>query len=239
MLVHGFTQTHRSWDPVAARLAPYRRVVRVDLPAHGASAAVRVSDVGEAALVLGETCGTATYVGYSMGGRVCLRLAVDRPELVRALVLVSTSPGIEDEAERAARREADDALAARIEREGLEGFLRGWLAQPMFEGLPPETIEDRRRNTAEGLAAALRAMGPGAMEPLWDRLGVLVMPIRLITGERDPKYIQIAERMRSLIPAMPRIARVSGAGHAAHLEAPEMVSGFIESFLVRHASVTS
>lgn len=239
VLVHGFTQTLRSWDPIAHHLATYRTVVRTDLPGHGDSSDVRVTGIEEAAALLGETCGEATYVGYSLGGRVCLRLANDRPDLVRALALVSTSPGIEEPKEREARRASDEALAGEIERDGVEPFIARWLAQAMFEGVPHDAAEDRLRNTAEGLAHALRAMGRGAAAPMWERLGDLAMPVGLIVGERDATYREIAARMRALIPSHPRIATVPGAGHAAHVEAPELTGGFIERFLVRHFSVTS
>ena len=104
-----------------------------------------------------------------MGGRLCLRLALDRPDLVRGLMLVSASPGIADAAERAARVEADELLADSVERDGVDAFLDDWLAQPMFATVPPDApgLADRRRLTPEFLAACLRRLGAGAMEPMW------------------------------------------------------------------------
>src|SRR6266545_8429804 len=136
VLVHGFTQTLAAWEPVAARLGARWRVLRVDLPGHGGSAAVRAG-FGEAAGLLGACGGRAAYVGYSLGGRLCLRLALDRPDLVRSLVLIGASPGLDDPAVRAARRGSGEALAAELERVGLERFLDRWLAQPLFASLPP------------------------------------------------------------------------------------------------------
>ncbi len=239
VLVHGFTQTLRAWDAVARDLSVYRTVVRVDLPGHGDSGDVRVRDVEEAAAMLGDACGEATYVGYSLGGRVCLRLALDRPDLVRALALVSTSPGIENANERASRAQIDEALAASIERDGVEAFLDRWLAQPMFAGVPDDARHDRLRNTASGLAHALRALGQGVTPPMWDRLDRLAMPVALIVGERDEKYREIARRMRALLQSRPRLGVVPNAGHAVHVEEPALTAGAIERFLVRHFSVTS
>ena len=239
VLVHGFTQTHRSWDPVAADLATYRRVVRVDLPGHGRSASVRASFVDSAGLV-GEAGGAATYVGYSLGGRLCLRLAADRPDLVRALVLIGASPGIADARERAERRAADETLADDIERDGLDAFLTRWLAQPMFAALPAGEAAARAADgTADGLVAALRDLGAGAMEPLWERLGDITMPVQLVVGERDAKFREIARAMRAALPNASRLAIVRAAGHACHLERPDMVAGIIERFIVRNAGVTS
>ena len=154
---------------LAADLADDHEVVAVDAPGHGGSADVRADLVAGAAL-LGATGGRATYVGYSMGGRLCLHLAVARPDLVERLVLVSATAGIDDPIERAERRAADEALAASIERDGVDAFLARWVAQPLFAGLADPGLDDRRRNTVAGLASSLRLAGTGTQEPLWDRL---------------------------------------------------------------------
>ena len=186
MLVHGFTQTLRVWAPVAERLAGRFEVVRVDLPGHGGSGGVRAG-FEEAAGLVGEAGGAGVYVGYSLGGRLCLRLALERPDLVRRLVLIGASPGIADPGQREARRDADEALARRIERDGVAVFLDAWLAGPLFSSLPVEAAgrEERLANTAEGLAYALRRLGTGVQEPLWDRLGELRPPVLLMAGELD------------------------------------------------------
>src|SRR6266498_2093928 len=141
VLVHGFTQTLAAMEPLATRLRDRHELVRVDLPGHGGSTPPLVG-VAKAAALLGEAGGAAAYLGYSLGGRLCLRLALDRPELVRALVLIGASPGLDDPVERAARQASDDALAAELERVGLERFLDHWLAQPLFTTLPPERSEE-------------------------------------------------------------------------------------------------
>ena len=235
-LVHGFTQTSASWGPVAERLARWFEVVPVDLPGHGGSGAVRVG-FAEAAGLVGKAGGPAAYLGYSLGGRLCLRLALDRPDLVRALVLIGGSPGIADAGGRAERRAADERLARRIERDGVAAFLDDWLAGPLFATLPEEAAgrEERLANTAEGLASALRRLGTGAQEPLWDRLGQLRPPALLVAGERDPKFARIAMEMADAIGPAAQVALVPGAGHAAHLERPAATAALIEEFLARLA----
>jgi 2-succinyl-6-hydroxy-2,4-cyclohexadiene-1-carboxylate synthase len=235
VLAHGFTQTLASWDPIATRLAARGRVVRVDLPGHGGSAAVSAG-FDEAAGLVAEAGGHAAYVGYSLGGRLCLRLALDRPDLVRALVLIGASPGIADPAERAARRVADEALAAELERDGLERFLERWLAQPLFATLPPARagLAARLANTAAGLAGSLRLNGTGAQAPLWERLGSLHPPVLLLAGALDRKFTGLAERMAAAVGPAAEVALVPGAGHAAHLERPDAVGDLIEGFLDRH-----
>jgi 2-succinyl-6-hydroxy-2,4-cyclohexadiene-1-carboxylate synthase len=237
VLVHGFTQTLRSWDPVAAALAAGRAVARVDLPGHGGSAPVRL-DFVETTAALGTVGGRAAYFGYSLGGRLCLRLALDRPDLVTALVLLGASPGLADPAERAARREADEALAATIERDGTAAFLERWLAGPLFAGLRPDPADlaARQANPPEGLAAALRLLGTGVQDPLWDRLGELRTPVLLLAGAEDAKFAALAREMAEAMGASAEVALVPGAGHAAHLERPEEVAALVERFLDRHQS---
>jgi pimeloyl-ACP methyl ester carboxylesterase len=172
-----------------------------------------------------------------MGGRLCLRLAIDRPDLVRGLVLVSASPGIADERERAARTEADQARAEHIERDGVDVFLSGWLAQPMFATVPADApgLSDRRRLTVDYLAASLRLLGAGAMEPMWNDLPKLTMPVLLVTGTLDDKYTTIARRMLERMHAGVEHVELPG-GHAVPLEQPAVLGGLISAFAAEHGA---
>lgn len=235
MLVHGFTQTLRAWDALAAHLTPHFEVVRVDLPGHGGSATARLA-FDDAARAVGETGGQGAYVGYSMGGRLCLRLALDRPDLVTVLVLVGASPGPAGEDQRAQRRRADEAWAETIEREGVAAFLEMWLDRPLFASLPRDAagLEHRRANTAAGLAGALRLLGAGAQEPVWDRLSDLTAPTLLVAGERDEKFAGLARDMAERIGRNAEVALVPGAGHAAPFEEPDAFAALAEEFLAVH-----
>ena len=116
--------------------------------------------------------GRATYVGYSMGGRLALHLAVAQPDLVERLVLVSSTAGIDDEATRDRRRADDERRADELERDGVDAFLERWLAQPLFANLPADKAQlaDRLENTAAGFASSLRLAGTGAQQSLWPQL---------------------------------------------------------------------
>jgi 2-succinyl-6-hydroxy-2,4-cyclohexadiene-1-carboxylate synthase len=232
VLAHGFTQTLAAWGAVGERLAGGFQVVRVDLPGHGGSGGVRVGFAAAAGLV-GAAGGLGGYVGYSLGGRLCLRLALDRPDLVRALVLVGASPGIADPAGRAERRAADEALAERVERDGVASFLDTWLAGPLFATLPAEAAgrDERLANTPEGLASALRRLGTGVQEPLWDRLAAVAPPTLLVAGGLDAKFAAIAGEMAAAIGPTARLVLVPGTGHAVHLERPAELAGVVEEFL--------
>jgi 2-succinyl-6-hydroxy-2,4-cyclohexadiene-1-carboxylate synthase len=172
-----------------------------------------------------------------MGARVVLHLALIRPDLVERLVLVSGTAGIDDVHERAARRAADDALAAGIEADGVDAFLIRWLSQPLFAGLAEDAadVEARHTNTAEGLASSLRLAGTGTMDPpLWNRLGEIAragFPVLAVVGERDAKFRALGRRLVDGIGPSARLAIIEGAGHACHLEAPEAFRAELTRFL--------
>src|SRR5215213_4263307 len=209
LLLHGFTQTGAGWDGGRRALGGRYRSLAPDLGAGPWDA--------ELDRLEGLAPREHALAGYSMGGRLALALALRRPERVRALVLVSASPGLADAGERAARRAADAALADRIEAVGVEAFAREWAAQPLFAGQPAAVAalahEDRLRRSAAQHAAQLRGLGTGEMPPLWDRLGELAVPVTLVVGERDEKFRAIAERMTAALVAG-RLHVVPGSGHA-------------------------
>jgi 2-succinyl-6-hydroxy-2,4-cyclohexadiene-1-carboxylate synthase len=221
VFVHGFTQAAGSWDPVCRAL--------------GAEDAVAVTvpdDAGFETTALALDRGAATYVGYSMGGRLCLQLALDRPALVERLVLISASPGIDDPTARADRVVADERLAQEIERDGVDAFLERWLAQPLFATLPRARagVDERRAvNTVTRLTHQLRALGQGTQPSNWPRLASLSMPVLLVVGVRDTKYTDIARRMATDVPRA-RVEVIPSAGHACHLEHPEVVAHLVSSW---------
>ena len=229
LLLHGFTQTGASWDGVRRALAGRYRAFAPDLGAGPWEAELdRLEALAPAAFVL---------AGYSMGGRLALTLALRHPERVARLVLVSASPGLADDEERAARRAADDALAHRIEAIGVEAFAREWAAQPLFAGQPDAVAAlahaDRLRRSAAEHAAQLRGLGTGVMPAQWDRLGELTMPVTLVVGARDAKFLAIAERMAERLPDA-EVVVVAGAGHAVALEDPSAVA---EAIVGTHPAV--
>lgn len=228
VLLHGFTQTGRSWAPVVAELGERYRCFAPDLPGHGDATERRPATFDAVAAYLGALrIERFTLCGYSMGGRLALATALRLPQRVGRLVLIGATPGLADTADRAARRRADAELAARIERIGIAAFVDEWGRQPLFasqpRGVAEAAREDRLRSSAPGLAAALRGMGTGAMDPLWDRLGELRMPVTLLAGEHDEKFRAIADRMAPALPDA-SVVVVPGAGHAVHLEAPYAIA---------------
>ncbi|MGI8413249.1 MAG: alpha/beta fold hydrolase, partial [Solirubrobacteraceae bacterium] len=171
-----------------------------------------------------------TLVGYSMGARIALHVALALDDRVGRLVLVGGSPGIDDPHERAARRGADERLADEFEVLSIEELAGRWAATPVLGGQPPAVAAaahaDRLRSTPEGLARALRGLGTGVLPSLWDRLGELRMGVVLVVGERDPKFRAVAARMGDGLTDA-RLVVVPGSGHAVHLEAPKAMARVI------------
>ncbi|MEO7555380.1 MAG: alpha/beta fold hydrolase [Acidimicrobiales bacterium] len=235
VLVHGFAQTNACWGSVATDLANDHEVICVDAPGHGRSSGRRAGLFAGARLIA-DRGGLATYVGYSMGGRFALHVALGEPEVVNGLVLIGASAGIDDIEARVARQVADEARARRLEREGLDAFLDGWLAQPLFEGLTEATQfrAERRHNTVAGLAASLRHAGLGSQDPLWANPGDLTIPVLVVAGALDAKFSAEAIRLAQAIGANAEVALVPGAGHAAHLENPDTFLAILRAWLHAH-----
>ncbi len=233
VFLHGFTHTGASWQPVIEALGERYRAIAPDIRGHG-TASERQPVTLEAVIgdVAGLTEGPFTLVGYSMGGRIALHVALTLgPERVTRLVLIGASPGLAEAGQRGERVAADEALADQVERLSIEEFAHRWATETsVLAGQPASVRErvdrDRLRNTPAGLARALRGLGTGALAPLWDRLGELTMPVTLIVGERDAKFCAIAEDMARGMPSAALVV-VPGAGHAVHLEAPATVAGVL------------
>lgn len=229
--VHGFTQTRESWAQLLSYLPSTYQYATIDAPGHGESS-LESGDLFETADQLVTTAGPAVYCGYSMGARMCLHAALAHPEEVMGLVLISGTAGIDNDAERHKRRESDQQLAQHILDVGVDKFVDEWLAQPMFSVLPISGKDRalRKTNTAEGLAKNLLATGTGSQLPLWDRLAELQVPVLIIAGANDTKFVPIAERLQQCITSS-RLEIVADAGHAVHYEKPSIVASSIEHWL--------
>jgi 2-succinyl-6-hydroxy-2,4-cyclohexadiene-1-carboxylate synthase len=193
VLLHGFSGTRRAWDGVIARLDPERYIpLALDLPGHGERSDEQppITFAGCVERVLAQAPPRFVLCGYSLGGRVALHLALAAPERVSRLVIIAANPGIEDPAQRAERHRADRLLADELESIPFEEFIERWRTQPLFAADPPEVgalaRADQRRNDPHALAAVLRGLGAGEMEPLWPRVGELSMPTLFIAGSRRP-----------------------------------------------------
>ncbi|MDE3131100.1 MAG: 2-succinyl-6-hydroxy-2,4-cyclohexadiene-1-carboxylate synthase [Acidobacteriota bacterium] len=227
VLLHGFTNSGASWQPVISGLGERYRAIAPDIRGHASTGGVEpvtlravIDDV--AAL----TPEPFTLAGYSQGGRIALHVALALPHRVTRLLLIGASPGLADDAEREQRRLADERLAERIESLTIGDFAQQWAQTPILSDIPADIAaishQDRLQSTPQGLAAALRGLGTGALPPVWRRLPELQMPVELLAGERDRKFTALAREMARCIPRA-TVTIVPGAGHAVHLERPDAV----------------
>jgi 2-succinyl-6-hydroxy-2,4-cyclohexadiene-1-carboxylate synthase len=245
VLLHGFTGSAAGWGHLLDILADYSlRIIAIDLPGHGQSDAPDEpqryaikrcqQDILAALQELGVSKGQAIILGYSMGGRIALYTAFSG--FFGALILESSSPGLEDSAEREQRRVNDEALAASIEREGVPAFIERWENLPLFASQKTLRYEcrealhrQRLQNSATGLAQSLRGVGTGVQPSLYTRLPTLHIPVLLIVGALDTKFTAIAKRMAQALPQS-QLHIVPAAGHTVHLEQPQLFASLVGDF---------
>ena len=251
VLLHGFTGSGGGWAEVASVLAPQFESIAIDIVGHGQSDAPDnveryamrrvVDDLAAVLRALGHE--RATWLGYSMGGRTALQVAVHRPDVVSALILDGGTPGLATAEERTARVASDEVLVQKLLNEGVEAFVDFWQEVALFASqkrMPQErqarVRAGRLRNRAIGLANSLRGMGTGAQEDVRARLHEVRVPSYLITGALDTKFTDLAREMAERVPNA-TIAVIDDAGHAAHVERPEVFSKLVLDFLRRvHAA---
>jgi 2-succinyl-6-hydroxy-2,4-cyclohexadiene-1-carboxylate synthase len=247
LLFHGFTGSSESWKPLLPLLAQEYRIIAIDLPGHGKTQfandnprkfTMYEASIGIHAILRKLQISKVAVCGYSMGSRFALDFACSYPKLVTSLILESASPGLKTEVEQDTRRKADNELADKIEKNGMEWFVDYWEKLPLWDSQTPEQKaylrEQRLKNDPVGLANSLRGMGTGVMPSLWDELAQLPMPVKLIAGELDTKYVAINREMAELIPNTD-LSIVAGAGHTVHLEKPDEYAELVLQFLDKYS----
>ena len=245
LLLHGFTGRGRNWESVSDswfqvssfefRVSSFE-FLAIDLLGHGGTDVpadptrykMEFAAADLATLILDLTTPPIHLVGYSMGGRLALYLALHYPHLFRSLILESSSPGLATETERQTRRAADEQLAQRLEQVGLEAFVDAWENLPLFasqsdlpEAVRQQLRQQRLQNNPIGLANSLRGMGTGAQPSLWESWPQLQLPVLLLAGERDSKFVAIARQMAAQLPHA-QLHLIPDAGHTIHLERPQI-----------------
>jgi len=248
LLLHGFTGSQATWVPYLLNTWSGFSLVAVDLLGHGHSDApldpdrYRMERCVEDLITLLDMLALprAALLGYSMGGRVALHLALRAPQRLWALILESASPGIADVAARAARAQSDAALAAFIEQEGIEAFVDRWQALPLFATQARLSLavrqtlrRQRLANNPQSLANSLRGLGAGIQECVLLRLADVRIPVLLLAGALDALYCDHARSMAAVLPCR-RLEIVPDAGHAVHWEQPTLFAGAVQTFLAEY-----
>ena len=242
-LLHGFTQNGRSWMEVISRMPAGWMWIVPDLRGHGDTrtrpgAPCTMDACTRDLELLWDHLGIPRthLVGYSMGGRLALHVAATRPERILSLLTIGAHAGLDEDA-REGRRRGDEALAQRIEKEGLEAFVDHWSGLPLFAGLErrgpafvAQVRAERMTNHVAGLACSLRGMGAGVMEPLWDDLSTVGFPSTFVAGQLDHGYVTSARRLAATVPDG-RVVVVPRAGHPVHQERPEAFARLLDAHL--------
>lgn len=247
VLLHGFTGSSATWNNLIDSQPEGFQFIVVDLPGHGRTKGNIIKTM--------ESCCRDLYqllqnlnlakfflVGYSMGGRTALTYARYFPETIQGLILESASPGLDNDDDCETRRKNDDALAKRIEVEGVEAFVNYWENIALFSTQKSLTLEkqaeirrERLSHTDEGLALSLRGMGTGSQTSNWKVLEKLTFPVLLLVGSLDSKFVMINKKMLSLLPNA-ELEICEEAGHAIHIEKSETFTNQLVAFAKSHAS---
>ena len=245
VMLHGFSGGSADWSLFVPFFAQYFRVITLDMLGHGETDSptdpmrYAVKHIRrDLTFIIEDLCDQPAHLlGYSMGGRIALILALHHSKLFRSLILEGASPGIALEEDRIDRKESDEDLAERIEQLGIAAFVEEWEALPLWDTqrtLPAETLQRQREirlaNNPVGLANSLRGYGAGAQPSEWDNLYTLDMPVLLITGALDAKFTHIARQMAAQIPYASHVI-VPQVGHNVHLENPRAYAHHVLEFL--------
>jgi 2-succinyl-6-hydroxy-2,4-cyclohexadiene-1-carboxylate synthase len=250
-LLHGFTQSGRSWREVIAAMPPGYQWIVPDLRGHGqtriepGAPCSMDASLSDLEMIWDQLGIERTHLaGYSMGGRLAIHVAVHRPDKLLSLLTIGAHAGLDDEA-REGRRLGDEALAQRIEQDGLEAFVNYWGSLPLFAGLErrgpsfvAQVRAERMGNTVAGLAASLRGMGAGVMEPLWNDLSRVGVPSTFVAGQLDHGYVASARRLAAAVPNG-RVEIVLRAGHAVHQERPDAFARVLAGHLAAAAGTSA
>jgi len=241
VFLHGLFGSLLDWEGLAPLFDDTHFVVAIDLPGHGDAVLPQTASLQSAVRLIKDTllflsCHDVTLVGYSLGGRLGLHLAKECPELIREVILESSSPGLDDPVQRAFRAQSDLAASERLLQYGLGPFLEQWYQNPMFGSIAQHPdfdalLQNRLAGNPDYLAWVLREFSPGVLPSLWDELPNLPV-VGFVCGERDERYIEIGQRMYQECSGIHRRVLLQ-AGHLTHFEQPVLFAGFIRALLER------
>lgn len=246
VLLHGFTGSTLTWDKIVTH-PDGMQLITVDLPGHGwtkGTSRITMESCIDDLHKLFQHLELEKFflVGYSMGGRTALTYTVRYPQSIQGLVLESASPGLRDITNRKKRAVGDEELAERLEEEGIEPFVDYWENMPLFstqKQLPEETQAairaERMSQSEKGLADSLRGMGIGSQPSNWGALENVTVPVKLLAGEVDEKFVKINQEMAGILPYAD-LEIFQGCGHALHIEQPEHFRQALLEFAKLHTS---
>ncbi|KAH9772176.1 protein PHYLLO [Citrus sinensis] len=264
LFLHGFLGTGEEWIPIMKAVSGSARCISIDLPGHGGSKmqnhvakatqeiTLSIDVIADVLYKLIEqiTPGKVTLVGYSMGARIALYMALRFSDKIKGTVIISGSPGLRDNIARKIRRAEDDSRACSLVTHGLQVFLDTWYTGELWESLRSHPHFNRivasrlLHEDVQSLSKALSDLSVGRQPPLWEDLKLCSTPLLIVVGEKDKKFKSIAEKMcyelshgekgsDDLRNEIYEMVEIPNCGHAVHLENPLPVIRAVRQFLTR------
>ena len=236
--LHGFTSTGQQFASLSNVLG--RPLSAPDLPGHGRSSEADCQHLAVFGRIADQLPEGAPLLGYSQGARLALAGVALRYLRPSQLIIVSGTAGIADDGERAARLAADNEMAQRIMDIGVEAFVEEWTSSGLtsMTHLPRDVKEEdlaiRMENTPQGLGAALRGYGQGALPPVWTKLDAVNIPVLVVAGRRDRKYVEIGQAIVDGIGSNATLAIIESSNHNPMLDQPQALADEVSGFLDRN-----
>lgn len=241
--LHGFLGNGSDFKIVADNLGNFSEIVAPDFPDYLTDKPEEGSSWDQTLSMLKRLLKNETpkqkivLLGYSMGGRIALQFALQFPQIIEALILIGSTPGIVNQKERNKRRTEDSKLAHKLRTQSYPKFLEHWLNQPLIKSqqnipLPylDEMLESRQRNNPQTLAHYLSILGTGSMPSAWGDLHRCNFPTLLVTGKKDKKFTTIADKMLRTLPNASHKV-IKGSGHAPCFENAKDFGSCLDTFL--------
>ncbi|HAY37734.1 MAG: 2-succinyl-6-hydroxy-2,4-cyclohexadiene-1-carboxylate synthase [Rhodothermales bacterium] len=231
VFLHGFMGSSKDWAFLSDQLSC--TVLAIDLPGHGQSEALEdvhwiaatADQIAHQLQVRGiEKC---HLIGYSLGGRIAMQLAIRYPNLFDRIVLESCHPGLDNQAERVRRKKRDKRWSKRF-RTDWPQVLEDWYEQDVFASVadPSHLIQERLKNDPIALEKAMMGFSLSGQDSCWNQ----THSILYLCGEFDPKYGDVGRRLSNKNASV-RHQTVSHCGHNVHLESAETYLELLTSFL--------
>ncbi|MFT8319778.1 MAG: 2-succinyl-6-hydroxy-2,4-cyclohexadiene-1-carboxylate synthase [Bacillus sp. (in: firmicutes)] len=248
LLLHGFTGESSTWHPFIPMWKKDFQLIMIDIIGHGKTASplneskynIVVAAKHLVEILQALQINSIYLLGYSMGGRLALTFSILYPHYVQKLILESASPGLKTTEQQQERRIQDKKLGESILVEGIGQFVEKWEEIPLFQTQKKLNQKQRDKirtqrlqNNAAGLANSLIGMGTGVQPSWWEHLHEVPFRTLLITGELDNKFCLIAKEMVNKNTGF-TWKMVEDAGHAIHVEKPEIFGTIVSGFLSNH-----
>lgn len=245
IFLHGFSGSSTDWLEILPDIHSDFSPIAIDLIGHGKSSSPsEKSDYTVQAII--EQINfllkhlkieNPVFVGYSMGGRAVLSYTVNNLNVPKALILESSTPGIDNNEEKNKRIFSDNDLSEKILESGIQWFSEYWKNIPLFESqkklsneLHQKIKKEKLSQNPAGLALSLQGFGTGKMPSMWNQLKKIKQKTLLITGSLDEKFSKINKTVNEqLTDSEHKIIR--NAGHNTHLEKPEEFTILVNNFL--------